>query len=148
VIQGLTSFHMLISTLSQPFSSRSPPSDLCGRPKRHRACFIVKIVYVALAVLELVLKNRLASNSQRSPCLCLLSAGIKSMNHHLPATACSLFCMLCLWWPPEQLCSKSPSCPDGSSASSCQVCFYLHFIFLRQSFFFFFFFLKRFIYYM
>lgn len=106
MIQGLTSFHTLISTLSQPFSSRSPPSDLCGRLKRHRACFIVKIVYVALAVLELVLKNRLVSNSQRSPCLCLLSAGIKSMDHHLPATACSLFCMLCLWWPPEQSCSK------------------------------------------
>ena len=33
-------------------------------------------------VLELTLQTRLASNSQRSACLCLPSAGIKGMRHH------------------------------------------------------------------
>ena len=37
------------------------------------------------AVLELTLQTRLALNSQRSTCLCLLSAGIKGMHHHYPA---------------------------------------------------------------
>jgi hypothetical protein len=37
---------------------------------------------VALAVLELTLWTKLSSNSQRSGCLCLPSAGIKGMSHH------------------------------------------------------------------
>jgi hypothetical protein len=37
---------------------------------------------VALDVLELTLKTRLTSNSQRSSCLCLLSAGIKGVHYH------------------------------------------------------------------
>jgi hypothetical protein len=37
---------------------------------------------VALAVLELVLLIRLASNSQRSACLCFQSAGVKGMCYH------------------------------------------------------------------
>jgi hypothetical protein len=36
----------------------------------------------ALAVLELTLQTRLASNSQRFTCLCLSSAGIKGVCHH------------------------------------------------------------------
>jgi hypothetical protein len=41
--------------------------------------------YVALAVLELTLKTRLASHSQRSACLCLLSDEIKGVHHCLLA---------------------------------------------------------------
>jgi hypothetical protein len=36
---------------------------------------------VAMAVLELVLYTSLATNSQKSTCLCLLTAGIKGMCH-------------------------------------------------------------------
>ena len=36
----------------------------------------------ALAVLELSLQTRLASNSQTYSCLCLLSDGTKDMYHH------------------------------------------------------------------
>ncbi|XP_052581469.1 GDNF family receptor alpha-4 isoform X7 [Peromyscus californicus insignis] len=36
--------------------------------------------------LELALETRLASNSQRSACLCLPSAGIKGVRHHRPAS--------------------------------------------------------------
>ena len=35
--------------------------------------------YIALGVLEFTMRTRLASNSQRSACLCLPSAGIKDM---------------------------------------------------------------------
>jgi hypothetical protein len=38
--------------------------------------------YVAVAVLELSMWTRLASNSQRSICLRLLSAGIKRVHHY------------------------------------------------------------------
>ena len=38
-----------------------------------------------LAVQELALQTRLASNSYRSTCLCLLSAGMMGMHHHYPA---------------------------------------------------------------
>jgi hypothetical protein len=38
-----------------------------------------------MAVLELALQTRLHLNSQRSFCLCLLSAGIKGMHHHCQA---------------------------------------------------------------
>ena len=38
--------------------------------------------YVALAILELTEWTRLASNSPRAACLCLLSAGIKGVPHH------------------------------------------------------------------
>ena len=37
--------------------------------------------YVGLAVLELTMQTRLASNSLRSACLCLPSAGIKDVCH-------------------------------------------------------------------
>jgi hypothetical protein len=39
-------------------------------------------LYAALAVLKMALQTRLASNSQRSTCLCLPSAGIKGFHHH------------------------------------------------------------------
>lgn len=40
-------------------------------------------LYVAVAVMELILSVfRLASNSKRSSCLCLLSAGIKGVHYH------------------------------------------------------------------
>jgi hypothetical protein len=46
-------------------------------------CFFgTRLLCVALAVLELALQSRLASNSQRSSCLCLLSARIKGVHHH------------------------------------------------------------------
>ena len=38
-------------------------------------------------VLELTLKTRLTSNSQRSACLCLSNAGIKGLHHHHPAAS-------------------------------------------------------------
>jgi hypothetical protein len=38
-------------------------------------------VYIILTVLELAMYTRLASNSQRSACPDLLSAGIKGMHH-------------------------------------------------------------------
>ena len=41
-----------------------------------------RFLYIALTVLKLALWIRLASNLQRSTCLCLLSAGIKSVHHH------------------------------------------------------------------
>jgi hypothetical protein len=37
---------------------------------------------VALAVLELDLYTRLALNSERSTCLCLLSSEVKGVQHH------------------------------------------------------------------
>jgi hypothetical protein len=46
-------------------------------------CFVLFVVFqdrVFLAVLELTLWTRLASNSLRSACLCLLSAGIKGVH--------------------------------------------------------------------
>lgn len=47
-------------------------------------CFFeTEFLCVALEpVLELALKTRLALNSQRAACLCLLSARTKSMHHH------------------------------------------------------------------
>lgn len=42
-------------------------------------------LYVTLAILELTLYVRLASNSQKSSCLCLPSAGIKVVQRHLLA---------------------------------------------------------------
>lgn len=41
----------------------------------------IEFLCVAPAVLELVLWTRLASNPQKSPCLCFLSAEIKGMCH-------------------------------------------------------------------
>ena len=41
---------------------------------------------VALAVLKLILQTMLTLNSQRSPCLCLLSTGIKGIHHHTEIT--------------------------------------------------------------
>jgi hypothetical protein len=41
---------------------------------------------VVLAVMELDLYARLASNSERSLCLCFLSVGTKDVRHHHPAT--------------------------------------------------------------
>lgn len=43
------------------------------------ACLFLKI---ALAILELTVQTRLASNSQRSRCLCFPSAGLKGMQPH------------------------------------------------------------------
>jgi hypothetical protein len=40
---------------------------------------------VTLAVLELTLELRLASNSQGSTCLCVPGSGIKGLCHHCPA---------------------------------------------------------------
>ena len=37
-----------------------------------------------LVVLELALQTRLVLNSQRTACLCLLSAGIKGVHHYRP----------------------------------------------------------------
>lgn len=45
-------------------------------------CFETGSFYIALAVLELKMKTRLASKSQRSSCLGLPNAGIKGMSHH------------------------------------------------------------------
>ena len=50
------------------------------------ACIEMGSYYVALAVLELTLYTRLATNSQRSTCLCLPSAGIKAVCHHSDST--------------------------------------------------------------
>jgi hypothetical protein len=44
--------------------------------------FLTVFLYVALAVQELTKYTRLVSNSQRSICLCLPSAGIRGMSHH------------------------------------------------------------------
>ena len=41
-----------------------------------------EFLYVALAVLEPTLQNRLAWNSEISALFCLLSAGIKGVCHH------------------------------------------------------------------
>ena len=49
----------------------------------HCSFFPLKI---SLAVLKLALQTRLASNSLRSSCLCLPSAGIKGMCYHHLAT--------------------------------------------------------------
>jgi hypothetical protein len=46
--------------------------------------------YEALTVLELDVKTKLALNSERSACLCLLSPGIKGVHHHYPAFFCPL----------------------------------------------------------
>lgn len=43
---------------------------------------IGSLYYVGLAVLELTMQTKLASNSQRSTYLYLLGAGIKGMNHY------------------------------------------------------------------
>ena len=51
--------------------------------------------HVALAVLELVMYPRLALNSQRSACLCLLSAGVKVM-HNIWLN--EIFCLLSLYF--------------------------------------------------
>ena len=40
---------------------------------------------IALGVLELTLWTRVALNSQRSTCLCLLSVVIKGVHHHTAA---------------------------------------------------------------
>lgn len=53
--------------------------------------------YIFLVVQELTVWTRLALNSQRSSCLCLLKAGIKTMCHHTwlelfdPIRICALF---------------------------------------------------------
>ena len=48
-----------------------------------RFVFEAGFYYVALAVLELSLQTRLASNLQGFACRCLPSAGIKGMHHHV-----------------------------------------------------------------
>lgn len=47
-------------------------------------CFVFKtgLLCIILAVLELSMWTSLASNSQRSSCICLPSAGTKDMHHH------------------------------------------------------------------
>ena len=44
--------------------------------------FQTRFLCVAMAGLELALQPRVALNSQRSPCVSLLSAGIKGVHHH------------------------------------------------------------------
>ena len=53
-------------------------------------CFLeTESHYVALADLELTMEIRLASNSQRSTCLCLSCAGIQDMYHYAWISKCS-----------------------------------------------------------
>ena len=53
-------------------------------------CFLeTESHYVALADLELTMEIRLASNSQRSICLCLSCAGIQDMYHYAWISKCS-----------------------------------------------------------
>ena len=50
-------------------------------------CLFSKTGFLCVAlepVLELALWTKLASNSHRSACLCLLSTGIKGVRHHSP----------------------------------------------------------------
>ena len=53
---------------------------------------------LVLAVLNYLLQTRLASNSQRSSCLCPPCVGIKRVHHHQPASS-SLF-----WYPSFLIC--------------------------------------------
>ena len=52
-------------------------------------CLQTESHYVALADLELTMEIRLASNSQRSTCLCLSCAGIQDMYHYAWISKCS-----------------------------------------------------------
>ena len=53
-------------------------------------CFLeTESHYVALADLELTMEIRLASNSQRSTCLCFSFAGIQDMYHYAWISKCS-----------------------------------------------------------
>ena len=61
-----------ISSLSSSLSL-SPPRPLL---------FETGFLCVALAILELTLQTRLASNSERLTCLCLPSPEIKGVHHH------------------------------------------------------------------
>ena len=45
-------------------------------------CFLRQFLFEVQAVLLLTMQTRLVLNSQRSACLCLLSAGIKGVRHH------------------------------------------------------------------
>jgi hypothetical protein len=45
-------------------------------------CFVTVSLYVALAIWELSLIDQLDSYSERSSCLCFLSAGIKGAFHY------------------------------------------------------------------
>jgi len=64
-------------------------SGICGVQGRLSTClfgkrnffFETEFLRVALAVLKLALKPRLALNSQRSACLCFPSTGIKGLHH-------------------------------------------------------------------
>lgn len=46
-------------------------------------CLKTVTLYKALAFLEITMKTRLAYNSERPTCLCLLSGGSKDMHHRL-----------------------------------------------------------------
>lgn len=47
-------------------------------------CFETAFHFVAITTLDLTTQNKQASNSERSNCLCLSSAGINDMHHHSP----------------------------------------------------------------
>lgn len=47
-----------------------------------RILFETESLFVALVILVLAVWTRLASDSERSSCLCLLSARIKGVRHH------------------------------------------------------------------
>lgn len=57
----------------------------------HLFVFKTEYLCVVLTALELALYTRLVSNSQRSTCLSLPSAGIKGMCHHCLASICRLY---------------------------------------------------------
>lgn len=53
------------------------------------------------SVLELTLQTRLVSNSQRSTCFCLLSAGIKCVCHQCPARPIKMDPEVLIWPQPS-----------------------------------------------
>jgi hypothetical protein len=59
-------------------------SQMCDRDLGlgNLSLFETEFLWVPLAILELIMKTRLASNSQRSTLLYLLSAGIKRGNYY------------------------------------------------------------------
>jgi hypothetical protein len=61
------------------FPSRGRPSSPLSPNIIYFQFFKTGFLYVAIAVLEFILWTL---NSQRSACLCLLSAGIKGVHHH------------------------------------------------------------------
>jgi hypothetical protein len=71
---------MLCTVMVTQTLGRLRGSGVRGEPGLHGSLFFFptqEFLCVALAVLELALQTRLASNSE-FPCLCLPSAGIKS----------------------------------------------------------------------